>query len=302
MATLKNTTIDDTGFVRLPSGTSAQRPGSPTAGMMRFNSSEGYVEVYNGVEWRSSFAQDYVKQGRILDLDASNPASYSGSGTTWNDLSGVMGNVNVQNRTTDWTFTTDTATSQRVLSNSTNRTAGNSPGINIPVNNGYNKVEGTLELWIQPRGDYTGGHGWFNNSDGSTNTNASNWHWIGTWDTSNIIYQRFGNPSLCCNDITISSFQSVYPLNVWQHWVVTWNIAQGRGAYFKNGTQVQTGTYPTNVPNSTPTVTGQMFNGHERPTNMQFKGLCNTYRMYNRELTLSEIQQNYNATRGRFGL
>ena len=34
-----------------------------------------------------------VTSGLILNLDASNPSSYPGSGTTWNDLSNVMGNV-----------------------------------------------------------------------------------------------------------------------------------------------------------------------------------------------------------------
>jgi hypothetical protein len=52
MATLKNTTINDTGHLTLPSGTTAQRPGSPTAGMIRYNSSLGAVEYYNGSTWR----------------------------------------------------------------------------------------------------------------------------------------------------------------------------------------------------------------------------------------------------------
>lgn len=51
MATLKNTTINDTGFVTLPSGTTAQRPSSPTAGMVRFNTTLGYAEVYTGYYW-----------------------------------------------------------------------------------------------------------------------------------------------------------------------------------------------------------------------------------------------------------
>jgi hypothetical protein len=51
MATLKNTTINDTGFITLPSGTTAQRPSSPTTGMLRFNTTLGYAEVYNGSIW-----------------------------------------------------------------------------------------------------------------------------------------------------------------------------------------------------------------------------------------------------------
>lgn len=53
MATLKNLTINDTGFLRLPSGTTAQRPGSPLAGMIRYNTTLAANEVYNGTEWQT---------------------------------------------------------------------------------------------------------------------------------------------------------------------------------------------------------------------------------------------------------
>lgn len=51
MATLKNVTINDTGFLRLPSGTTAERPGSPVAGMIRYNTDINNNEFYNGSEW-----------------------------------------------------------------------------------------------------------------------------------------------------------------------------------------------------------------------------------------------------------
>ena len=51
MATLKNTSINSTESITLPVGTSAQRPGSPSLGMMRYNTDESYVEVYDGTEW-----------------------------------------------------------------------------------------------------------------------------------------------------------------------------------------------------------------------------------------------------------
>lgn len=49
-----NTVIDDsqnfissgTGYVKLPAGTDAQRPGSPTAGMFRYNTTSGKFEGY----------------------------------------------------------------------------------------------------------------------------------------------------------------------------------------------------------------------------------------------------------------
>lgn len=42
-----------TGYFDLPTGTTAQRPGSPTAGMTRFNSSLGCTEIYTGSTWQT---------------------------------------------------------------------------------------------------------------------------------------------------------------------------------------------------------------------------------------------------------
>ena len=42
-----------TGYFDLPAGTTAQRPGSPSSGMTRFNSSLGCTEIYNGSNWQT---------------------------------------------------------------------------------------------------------------------------------------------------------------------------------------------------------------------------------------------------------
>jgi hypothetical protein len=90
MATLKNTTINDTGFLLPASGTTAQRPVSPTAGMLRYNTNISNMEYYNGTEWinLNTTVPVLPTLNRIVDLDASNVSSYSGSGSTWFDLSG----------------------------------------------------------------------------------------------------------------------------------------------------------------------------------------------------------------------
>jgi hypothetical protein len=51
MANFKNTTVNDTGYLRLPVGTTAQRPGSPVAGDMRWNSDRELIEFYDGTVW-----------------------------------------------------------------------------------------------------------------------------------------------------------------------------------------------------------------------------------------------------------
>ena len=40
-----------TGGLYLPVGTTAQRPASPATGQMRFNTTTGGVETYNGTSW-----------------------------------------------------------------------------------------------------------------------------------------------------------------------------------------------------------------------------------------------------------
>jgi hypothetical protein len=48
-----NVLLSGTGYLDLPVGTTAQRPGSPSSGMVRFNSSTTGFEGYNGTAWGS---------------------------------------------------------------------------------------------------------------------------------------------------------------------------------------------------------------------------------------------------------
>jgi len=53
MATLKTTTINDTGYIQIAAGGVAARPASPTVGMVRYNTDAGYLytETWNGSAW-----------------------------------------------------------------------------------------------------------------------------------------------------------------------------------------------------------------------------------------------------------
>ena len=51
MATLKNTTINDTGYLTLPVGTTAERPSTAVAGMTRYNTTTSAYEFYDGTAW-----------------------------------------------------------------------------------------------------------------------------------------------------------------------------------------------------------------------------------------------------------
>lgn len=51
MATIQDTEINDSGFLQLPVGTTAQRPGSPSDGYIRYNTTEQFVEYYKNGNW-----------------------------------------------------------------------------------------------------------------------------------------------------------------------------------------------------------------------------------------------------------
>ena len=285
------------GRLDLPVWTTATRPSSPVIGSQGYNSSEDMlkIEYWTGAEWLGVGETSYldgVTNGLVLWLDPNRQNGYSGNVVT--DHSSTMGDVNIRNRSNDWSITTESSTGLVCIYNGSNRTSV--PGINVPMNNGWNKQTATIDIWIRPTGDHTGGHGWFNNSDGASYTNNSNWFWWGSWSNSNNHYARWGNSSTCCNDLSFSGFQSTYPLNTWFQFSLAWNTTQGRATLYKNGVQINSKTnIPTNVTSSNPTNTGQLFNGHDRSDNMQFKGWCSQYRIYNRELSAGEILTNYDT-------
>ena len=72
MAHLKNTNISDSGFLKLPVGSTAQRP-SPVAGQLRFNASANKVEFYNAAvaAWIGTPATGVVATGgnSVYDVD-----------------------------------------------------------------------------------------------------------------------------------------------------------------------------------------------------------------------------------------
>lgn len=87
MASLKNTIINDTGFLQIPAGTTAQRPVSPAAGMYRFNTDELLNEYYDGTQWVIPYKIRAVPSVTFLAVtdNLSDLTSYSGTtalGTT----------------------------------------------------------------------------------------------------------------------------------------------------------------------------------------------------------------------------
>jgi hypothetical protein len=129
MATLNGLTINGT-FIKLPIGTTAQRPAN-TEGRIRLN--RNFEEQYTNAGWQGS--ETIITDGLQCYLDAGNPRSYATSinspvnGTRWFDLSG-------NNRHFDWV---NPPILRRSGSISWFQTSGNR--CNGPASNSFNLVK-----------------------------------------------------------------------------------------------------------------------------------------------------------------
>ena len=88
MAIFKNTAINDTGYLQLPVGTTAERPSSPSTGMMRYNISLLQLESYRSPTWVQVASANPVKLGLVGWYAADNWTE-----TVWTDISGSNNNA-----------------------------------------------------------------------------------------------------------------------------------------------------------------------------------------------------------------
>jgi hypothetical protein len=93
----------------LPKGSSDER-GNPEAGYFRYNTDDKKIEVFDGTDWANmDYAPSYVASGLALHFDAGNPNSYGGTGSTWSDLSqgGNNGSITSASYNSEGYFTFD---------------------------------------------------------------------------------------------------------------------------------------------------------------------------------------------------
>jgi len=94
----KTTEINGNGGLVLPNQSLTTLPSSKP-GLLVYDKSERSIKVGTTTSW-VGYGNDIVKTGLIVHLDASIPESYGGSGTTWFDLSGQGHNGTLQGNPT----------------------------------------------------------------------------------------------------------------------------------------------------------------------------------------------------------
>lgn len=103
-------TLNTTGAMKIPVGTTAQRPSSTevVVGDLRFNTTTGHTEVYNGTSWEAVGGSPFDATGGNLTVAPDN-TSYSGTFTSTDGLKVVItsaGHSVRENETIDLSSTT----------------------------------------------------------------------------------------------------------------------------------------------------------------------------------------------------
>ena len=110
-------------------------------------------------------------------------------------------------------------------------------------------------------------------------------------------HEQFNNLWWHVSGNNVTTPDSSISLNTWQHSAVTGN-SSGLKAYI-NSRLLASNTVAYAPVNSS---TGNLYIGCTAPAEETFNGRISMVQIYNRALTQLEIQQNYVATKGRYGL
>jgi hypothetical protein len=228
-----------------------------------------------------------ILSGLVLSLDAGNIASYPGTGTTWYDLSGsnnngTLVNTPVYNSANPGSFAFNNIATQSAL---------------VQDSASIKPASVTVSAWVfmsvyNPLSDFDGSYPtivWKTN-DGLSGSQAS-------YALTLVAGQL---PRLTIAPSVIVS-ATVFPLNVWVNLVGTYTAGSGAMILYRNGEVDTTGTGPAAITYTTELLsvgTRTLTGASQYPWN----GNISQVTVYNRALNASEVYQNFNANKLRFGL
>jgi hypothetical protein len=243
------------------------------------------LQNYQAEQYRFETPPSIVTSNLTLWLDANNLDSYPGTGTTWYDLSGNNNNGTLKSAT-QWSNlgwmnydgnNADTETTVATVEINTNSAQGNTveqwiygAALNGNGNMPFTWLDYDFDLW------------WYNNLFGINNG-------------ASLVYG-------------ISGANSVL-LNNWVHVVAyfpyDWAGSYANAKIWINGVAQSMGIVQGSLANkSLPSslnvgIGGGYTSGQDT---FNWNGRISQTRIYTRELTTAEVQQNYNATKAQFGL
>ncbi len=223
-----------------------------------------------------AYNSSIVTNGLVLCLDAGNPRSYIGSGTTWRDVSSGLNTT---------------------LSNGPTYTSGS---------NGYFTFDG-IDDWVD-----IGTNAAFT----PANFTASIWFYLNNTPSAGTVYRLvrsrtygFGinidesrgyNSFIYTSAAPDSGVSNPGPLSLSTWYNITTTLASSTYSIYLNGIFVTSSATATN--------TAYYVNGYlglardADSSNSYLNGRIAQFQFYNRGLTATEVLQNFNATRGRYNI
>lgn len=223
-----------------------------------------------------SHSPNSVINGLVFYFDAKNIKSYSGTGTVCNDLTlnsttGEAVNSPTFNSTGFFSFVTDD------YLRFTNSTALDSQTF-------------TVEVWVRTNNLNQNGF-WF--EKGTVNTQYS------LFQEGTAIRCRINNGSGIVNTISVTSTNYMNTTNWYQ---VVFTFTSGSQICYINGNIAGTGTTSATVATNNGGMSIGAYGGYTGSKSYYYNGDQSIAKVYNRVLSQAEVQQNFNALRGRFGI
>ena len=223
-----------------------------------------------------------VTDNLLFYLDAGNPKSYSGSGTTWTDISRNGGNATLLNGPT---FSSENGGS--LIFDGTNDYATGS----------ISAVAGssTIVCWLYRDGDQVFSDGVFESPSSAGGTNAA--FSLLFYNASNITYNWNMNASTYNWNSGLST-----PNLDWCMVAISVVVGVGNTPATAYLFQRSGMSKATNSVGHSGITLGTFHIGVRMNGFLTFKGKIASLQIYTKALSESELRQNYNATKGRFGL
>jgi hypothetical protein len=232
-----------------------------------------------------------VTNGLVLCLDAANPKSYGGSGTVWKDLSGNGNNGTLTNGPTF-----DSGNGGNIVFDGTDdfSTTPDNPSLN------FGSGAFTLECFFRPKSTQSGGNfpAILNKSTGDFTDSPllGAIGWIIYWDTNANLYRFRLRDGTSSNNINFPD--TINNNNTWRCLSVSIPTIGSSIVGYYNGDSVLSTSRTVGSTNINVALTIATWRQFARELNTD----VGVVRIYNRALSATEILQNYNATKNRFGL
>lgn len=221
---------------------------------------------------------EIVNSGLVLHLDAANSKSYPGSGTIWRDLSGnenngVLVNGSVFSGSNLGTLTFDGINDYVTVNH--NASLSLSTNLTITIVFKFNSLSGFQTFVHNKNGIWSNNVGFYCE-----------------WRPSTQSFMFIGSGTTFVDSATVQGVTTTSPRSV------TFTINNTSVLIYHNSVLIGQGNLGNNVASTTNTYyLNAFFNNASF-----FNGTTYQLSLYNRTLSSTEIQQNFEATRSRYGI